>query len=733
MHKTMNDFKLDKICKLLEEKYHHIGQNAAERLRYWLSGEVPYANPEILRKHLEEEHIPLLFDAFWQVLPFGTGGRRGLVGYGANRINPATIAMTVQGHCDYLRAAFPKRKDIAVVIANDVRIFNDLAGTYRFLGEQHPLLGLSSRSLGRLACEIYAGNEITVYFSQPKSEDAVMSTPGLSFFIGKLGAVGGINLSASHNPPDDNGIKLYDEYGSQPIAPNDQHLMDSMSQAGEINRLSYEEALEHGKIRDVPDELYGDYVETYVKLYDNVYNPNSSLPIVYTPLCGCGLTSAGMVLERLGFPFEAPPDQGADGTFSAIPFRSPNPEVPQATEPARAFADKIGSGLVLSSDPDADRIGLEIKLKDGSWYHFDGNQIAAVLCYFLMLDPHGPKRRGLVIETLVTTKLLGRIVARAGESHLIDDLLVGFKYVADVLKTLDQRGRYKTFSGSSQQLVLAAEESHGVLVFPGIRDKDSTPGCIYLAALYQRLHLEGRDILDYYIQILEELGGYTEINRSIMMVGAEGVSRRDQIMASLRERPPTTLGNQSVQKVVDYWDTKVFGPFVSKSDEFPRNVIQYFLDTFVITVRPSGTEPKLKLYCQLLPGENPTAARGMKLLQDLKKEADQMARFVYNDLLARINISLGEAALLLPDIIDLDRRCVFERVTAPRLRDSFTRGAFNDLDDLLGWLRSDVSAMTPGADPLPALKDSIAFLCAQWEKEFASTPLFRQLQNWAMT
>ena len=727
--------KHNEFYELLAEKYGDLGQGAAERLHQWLSGKLPYACPEIIEKHLQEQHLGLLFDAFWQVLPFGTGGRRGRVGYGPNRLNLTTVAMTVQGHCQYLRTAFPERKDLSVVVANDVREFNDIAGVYRFLGEEHPLLGVSSRSLGRLACEIYAGNGITAYFAEPDAAQAVLTTPELSFAIDRLKAVGGINLSASHNPPDDNGLKVYDQYGSQPVAPNDQRLVEIMELATDVSVLPFAQALEQGLIRALPAELHQEYIETYVKLYDNIYAPQPDVPIVYTPLCGCGLTTVGDVFERLGFPVLTPPDQGPDGTFSVIPFKAPNPEVPQATEPAKAFADAQGSEIVLSSDPDADRVGLEIKLADGSWYHFDGNQIAAILCYFLMIDPEGPRRRGLVIETLVTTRILGKMVEKAGDSWLIDDLLVGFKYVADVLKELalpaeQRKPRYAAFPCSPDQLVLATEESHGVVMVPTIRDKDATPACMYLAALYQRLHRQGQTFLDYYCRILEDLGGYDDVSRSITMTGVEGIMKRDRIMASLRASLPETIGGFAVRKVVDYWDQEVFGPFVSETDKLPRNVLQLSTDAFIVTVRPSGTEPKLKLYCQLLPYGEPSSAQGLELLSEVRVKADAMARMVYNELLSHIDLSLTEAGLMLPDIIDLARKQEFEQQTVPQLKAALAEGTFSRLEDVFDWLYKQTAAMTPGANPLPALKAPLAYFCARWAEESGSTPLLAELEHW---
>jgi phosphoglucomutase/phosphomannomutase len=721
---------LPAIAEQLAARYGDAGAGAAERLQIWLSGALPFAHSEVLARHLDPARVPLLFDAFWQELPFGTGGRRGRVGYGANRINETTVAMTVQGHCDFLRRQHGAAA-LEVVVANDVRVFRDLAGAYRFLGDAHPLLGVSSRSLARLACEIYAGNGITAWCADPGNDAAVLATPQLSYLIDALGAAGGINLSASHNPPDDNGVKTYDAFGSQPVAPEDQQLIDVMAKATDVRRLPFAEALAQGLVRAVPAERQRAYVELHVPLCAGLPAPRPDIPITYTPLCGCGLDTVGRVLERLGFPVVVPPDQLPDGRFASIPFRAPNPEVPQATAPACAFAETQGSEIVLSSDPDADRVGLEIRLEDGSWFHFDGNQIGALLGYFLMLDPEGPRRRGLVIETLVTTKILGRIAQEAGDSPLIDDLLVGFKYVADVLKRL---GRGETVRGvrcAPERLVLAAEESHGVIMIPSIRDKDAAPACLMLAALHQRLRARGQNLLDYYVAILERLGGYDNVNRSLVMQGADGILKKDRIMESLRRDPPRALGGEPVRRRLDFWDEREFGPFLSASDRLPRDVVQLQTDAFVATIRPSGTEPKLKLYLQLLPGSQPGAARGRALLAEVRARASEVARQIYADLLARIDVRLEAPALLLPDIVDLERKQEFQARVLPALRAALADGRFASLEALLDWLRGEVAAMTPGSDALPALKEPIAYVCEAWREELPAAPLREALAAWA--
>jgi phosphoglucomutase/phosphomannomutase len=638
--------------------------------------------------------------------------------------------MTVQGHCDFLRARFGAGAQLSVVVANDVRVFNDVAGTYAFLPETHPLRGLSSRGLARLACEIYAGNGITAFLPTP-DRDATLATPELAFAIATLGASGGINVSASHNPPDDNGVKLYDQYGSQPVAPEDQQLLDVMAAVTAVRSLPFTDARARGLVRALPDDLHGRYLDGYVKLYGDFQSPRADLPVVYTPLCGVGDATVGALLRRVGFPVLSPPDEAPDGSFRVIPFRSPNPEVPQSTEPARAFADRHGSGIVLSSDPDADRVGLEARLEDGTWYHFDGNMIAAILAYALMLDPRGPRRTGLVIETLVTTKLVARIAEARGDCDVIDDLLVGFKYVADVLKRLRATGEFRGVRRSPDDLVLAAEESHGVIALPTILDKDSAPACLYLAGLYQRLRAEGRDLLDYYVAILEQVGGFDTINRSIMMAGPVGMARKDRIMRWLRDTPPAAIAGQRVTRVTDYWDEVAFGPIVSESERLPRNVIVLHSDRYVVAVRPSGTEPKLKFYCQLLPGPSRPASKGVALLAELRAEAETAARAIYNDLLRPLDVRLGEAALLMTDLVELDRKQEFEVEIAPALREALRARRFETLDEALAWLREASRALLPGADPLPALKAPLAALCPGWRAEAPTDAVLAALDRWA--
>jgi phosphomannomutase len=365
------------------------------------------------------------------------------------------------------------------------------------------------------------------------------------------------------------------------------------------------------------------------------------------------------------------------------------------------FADEQGAELVLSSDPDADRIGLDIKDAGGNWQHLTGNQIASALCYFVIADPDGPQRKGIVVTTAVTTKLLRRIAESAG-SKIVDDLLVGFKYVAKVIVALEEEGRYGEVTGKGDDVVFAAEESHGLMLNPGIRDKDAAPAALLLAVLHRRLAAEGKTIRDYYVAILDELGGHAEAARSLVMTGEKGVENTTKTMASLRAEPPAEIGGVPVTRAVDFLDEDIYGPIVSDTDSQSRNVVQYFLEGFIVTVRPSGTEPKVKIYVQALPEAATEDLSGEALLDHMNARAAEMATASYKELLlARIGAELSDAALALPDIISLDEKLRFDSEVVPQVREAIDAG--ETLEQIEPKLKEWTAAMVPGADPLPAV------------------------------
>ncbi len=684
----------------LAERYGDAGKTAAENLERWLSGDVSFAEPEAIKRVVEAGDLPLLLDSFWRDLPIGTGGRRGRVGFGPNRFNRAIVASSIQGHCDFLRSEH--EGDLTVVVANDVRVYNDINGAYaETLGDDNPLLGLSSRDLAGFACRIYAANGIRCLMARPGDPEGLVTTPELAWFITELGTTGGTNFSASHNPPDDNGVKFFNEHGGQPVPPEDERIVEFIRNAGEVKLIGFDEAVEQGLVDDVPAAAQEAYFGAYADL-SALAEGGEEAKIVYTPLCGCGGQTCGALLERSGIPVTTPADQGPDGRFTPIPFRAPNPEVPEATTPAMAFADEQGAALVLSSDPDADRVGLDLKGPGGDWQHLTGNQIAAALCYFVVADPDGPQRKGIVVTTAVTTKLLRRIAEAAG-SQIVDDLLVGFKYVAKVIVALDRDGRYGEVTGKGDDVVFAAEESHGLMLSPAIRDKDAAPAALLLGILHRRLAAERRTIRDYYVSILDQLGGHAEAARSLVMTGEKGVENTTKTMASLRAEPPNEIGGVAVTRAVDFLDDSAYGPILSDTDASSRNVLQYFLEGYAVTVRPSGTEPKVKIYVQALPeAATEDGLAGEALLDHMNERADAMAIAAYKDLLlARIGAELSDAALRLPDIISLDEKLRFDSEVIPQVKAAIEEG--KTLDDLTPEIKEWTAAMVPGADPLPAV------------------------------
>jgi phosphoglucomutase/phosphomannomutase len=692
-----------------------IVEKAIELLRYWF--ETPLCAPQrsAVLSHLDGGKYALLLDSFYQFVPFGTGGRRGRVGYGPNRINDVTVALSVQGHCDYLHSQPDTHARQRIVVAYDVRIFNDLAGTYSFIAHEHNIvLGLTSRHLARLACEIYAANGFVAFLPSQSAKDSFLSTPELSFLIRHLEAAGGVNMSASHNHPDDNGFKFYTIDGAQDIPPNDEAVAAYMNRVSTVKRRDFAEAARDGLIRELESAEHDAYLKMNLSLRTR-QTPPSRQPIVFTPLSGTGDSTVGDVLRAAGYDVRLfRPQAQFDGTFSTVPSRLPNPELPHAAQPAIEFAETVGASIIFSTDPDADRLGLLARAGNGEWRYLAGNEIAAILSYYLILDrDFGPGRRGLVIKTLVTTQMMESI-AREGGCDLVPNLLVGFKYIANVLNSLDRFGRYEHVTGTSADLLIAAEESHGVLLTPHIRDKDAAGGALMLAELSDQLQSSGGDLPGYFDTLARAHGNCTNAASSIVMRGIQGTQALEAMMGSLRTRPPERIGDRPVNTVTDYLEEKAMGrPLLGETDRVSRNLLVFDLEGARITIRPSGTEPKVKVYVDLAG-----SAFGIAVDRDaVRRLANELSTDVADICMERVGIRLSTSAKLLPDFVEVDLKKRFDDEFRPELLQNAELLATRSAADRRAWVRDKLAALGAGSDPLEAAAEAVAHLCAVLAKE----------------
>ena len=601
-----------------------VRQAATDHLRTWLNGErfADY-HPQI-QALVDHGRYDELLDAFRQVLPFGTGGRRGHVGVGPNRMNPHTVGTSVQGHADWLKTKFEGK--IQVVIAYDVRRFDDVRGVYDS-ARPSPIHGVTSRDLAELAARIYAANGIHAHLLQ-RGFEPYLSTPELSFVIRELGAQGGLNISASHNPPDDNGVKVYDERGAQLVAPDDEALLNVVSQVVNAKIVTANEAYEARLAHVLDGQLHDRYLTETAGVAED---GSRDLQILYTPLHGTGVLHQS--LARAGFSVQLhEPQASLDGRFPTVPQGVANPENPAAM--ANALEAASGMDLVFGTDPDADRLGCEVWHR-GEWAHLTGNDIAVLVAHASCKRDFG-SRKPLVIVTEVTTRLVRRVAEAAGAT-VIDDLLVGFKYIAHGLRMLETEGRWRGVLADKVTLAAAGEESHGVLVTSRIRDKDAAGGAVMLAALAATAKQEGKTLVDV-LRGLQDRHGYVVNGQvSVRFEGATGASRMAQLLDRLRSHPPAELGGRRVIASFDHRDERGrFGPFRSNSDRASRNVVVYHLaedktaavpydSAARVILRPSGTEPKLKIYAEIqgLAGLDPAGRQAVDRALDALKTAAQ--------------------------------------------------------------------------------------------------------------
>jgi phosphoglucomutase/phosphomannomutase len=514
------------------------------------------------------------------------------VGVGPNRINPWTIQASAQGHSQYLvKAHSESARQRGLVLAYDVRRFTD-AGIYD-PDRPNPVKDLDCRQLAEAAAQVYAANGIKVYLF-----DSTRSTPELSFAIRHLGAVSGCMFSASHNLPTDNGKKVYDQYGGQLIPPHDQDLVDEVTRnVSVIRTLDLEAAGEQGLLVKIGHEVDDAYHQAVAALQ---LSDAKGVKILYSPLHGTGLTSVYPVLKGMGFDIHLDPaTANLSGAFENVTFNIPNPEVIQSFDTALPNADAIDADVIMSTDPDADRIGIMVR-HNGEWKFLNGNEIGIVLVEYAIAQYRKKGRltsNNVVIKTEVTSSLVDTIAAENG-IQCIGDLLVGFKYIGERMNRLEADGRKADF-------IMGTEESHGFLMGNYARDKDAAGAALWLAELTSQLKADGRSLVDYLDGIYAKYGYCHNYLTEIRLLGARGIGRIKKIMDHLRGNEISSVGDFKVAEKVDRWKGDP-QPHLSRTDTSSRNVLILKLKdlpetrSIRITVRPSGTEPKFKIYIEVL-------------------------------------------------------------------------------------------------------------------------------------
>ncbi len=688
---------------------------ALANLAGWLSGAAFCDYLPQLGWMIEQRRFDDLLDSFFRVLPFGTGGRRGPVGIGTNRFNPFTLASSVQGHAEFLRRHEPGDSP-SVVVVYDVRAFHDLRKVYQ-PDLPNPVAGVSSRDFARIAAEVYAAMGVRVFFP----ERGYLSTPELSFAIRRLGATAGLNISASHNHPDDNGGKFYNRHGAQHVPPRDEELAELVDAVREIRRMPFAEARAAGWIAPIPAEQHKAYVDLNVA--QSLAPRARRAHVVFTPLSGTGGNTVGAVLVAAGFRVEEVPEEAEpDGAFPAVPFRAPNPEVRESMERAMRAAQACGADLVMACDPDADRIGLCARAGDGGYRFFYGNEIAALVAHYKLekLAALGRlPRRPLLLKTEVTTELLAAIARKFG-AVLVGDLLVGFKYHGNVLERIE-RGDYPG-GFALEDFVAGVEESHGVLVTPEIRDKDAAGAALLLAELASELALRGSTLVEYLDRIYLELGYFANRLTSTVMTGAMGLANIRRIQAALRETPPAALAGLRVVEAIDHLDPSgPLGPIVSQTDAASRDVLVFRLEGGARAIlRPSGTEPKNKAYVEVpLPPLGVDA--GAAALERQREEGDrrtlEIADSLSQQMLRVIGVDLPRYALRVSGLVSLDKRIDFAHRFVPAL---VARARANPpAADLSTWIDTELESYGKDARGLTA--DALRAFLAQ-ERAAARTP-----------
>lgn len=543
-------------------------QEVTAKAQKWLTPAYDAETQAEVKRMLENPDKNELIEAFYKDLEFGTGGLRGIMGVGSNRMNIYTVGAATQGLSNYLNKCFKDRKEISVVVGHDCRN--------------------NSRLFAEISANIFSANGIKVYLFED-----MRPTPEMSFAIRHLGCQSGIILTASHNPKEYNGYKAYWDDGAQVLAPHDKGIIDEVNKVASAADIKFEGNKDLITIigKDI-DDIYLEKVKG-ISIDPEVIKRQKDLCIVYTPLHGTGMMLIPRSLQMWGFEnVHCVPEQMVkDGNFPTVV--SPNPENAEALTMALALAKKLDADIVMASDPDADRVGMACKDNKGEWVLINGNQTCLLFLYYIIKNRIAMgKMKGneFVVKTIVTTELIKSI---ADKNHItMFDCYTGFKWIARQIRLLEGKMQY----------IGGGEESYGFLAEDFVRDKDAVSACSLLAEICAWAKDNGKTLYDVLMEIYVDYGFSREVTVNVVKPGKSGADEIKAMMENFRANPPKELGGSPIVLTKDYKVLKQTDNAGNVSDlDMPEtsNVIQYFCeDGTKVSVRPSGTEPKIKFYIE---------------------------------------------------------------------------------------------------------------------------------------
>ncbi len=552
-HKTIDMENTDLLLKV------------KERANQWLSEKYDAETRKKVGELLEGDEGELI-ESFYRDLEFGTGGLRGIMGVGTNRMNIYTVAMATQGLCNYLKKEFHHIAQIKVAVAHDSRN--------------------NSRLFAETTARIFSANGFKVYLFKE-----LRPTPELSFAIRHFKCQSGVVVTASHNPKEYNGYKVYWDDGGQIVAPHDKLIIKEVQSIQSIDHVNFQgkpENIEH--IGSEVDEIYTNRIME-LSMSPDVIKRQRQMKIVYTPLHGSGVNLVPMVLKKFGFAniISVKEQNTPDGNFPTV--ASPNPEESSALALAIQTAEAHNADIVLATDPDADRVGIVVRNKAGKYIILNGNQAASLMIHYLLSKwSESGKIKGneFIVKTIVTTELLAEIAKKYQVPCY--DVLTGFKYIADVIKHFEGKKNF----------ICGGEESYGYLAGEFVRDKDAVISCALLSEAAAFAKDQGLTMYEQLLDIYKQYGLYKEKLISVVKKGKSGAEEIQQMMQNFRKNPPREINKCALVEVMDYTNPehlqkaniKNGGIVIPKSD-----VLQFVTsDGSKISIRPSGTEPKIKFY-----------------------------------------------------------------------------------------------------------------------------------------